>query len=158
MNHILFSSLRKIAVFSLLAVFTFGILQAQAPAKYKKGKVKCTRAWITDPGELYSTYEFSEEELSLLKSGNKKITNALVDDIVENHLEEAWPGNLQNLDNRIDNPDILMAYVVYKVAKVDDKYILVIPAAYNKDRESGWIPAHDIYFVIGETGVSEKQP
>lgn len=157
MHKILPASIRKFTLFTLLTLFSFTFLQAQAPSKFKKGKVKCARVWITDPGELYSTYQISENEISLIKSTNKKITGGLIDDIIADHLETAWPSSLQILSNRVDNPDIVMSYATYKISKFDDKYIIIIPASLNKGMENGWSPQKDVYFVIGESGVSETK-
>ncbi len=133
------------------------MVTAQADAQAKKYKIdgrKCPRVEITDPGEFYSTYDFEDGEVELMKIDN--IKPVLLEKIEANHTETSWPSALAKLDNRTSNPDKVKSYVVYSVAKINDKYILVVPAKYNSDKEEGWAPSHDIFFVVGQSGIQVK--
>lgn len=140
-----------------LVLALFIILSAvQVNAQSKKYKIegkKCTRVEITDPGELYSSYELLDEDIALLKI--EKVKPFLLESIQNNHTEDKWPSELGNLDSRIQNPDKIKSLVAYKVCKLDGKYLLVVPAKHNAELGSGWAPSRDIFMVIGETGVKE---
>lgn len=145
--------MKKITTSGVLLIILLLInadLDAQS-AKYKIGKVKCTKVEITDPGEFYSTYEFEQADLDQLKSAG--ITDGDIEKIKNANTESAWPAQLGNFDTRIQNADKLKSYVVYKVAAIGDKYLLVVPAKYNSKMGDGWAPQNDIYFVVGKAGV-----
>jgi len=137
-------------IFMLFVFFTNTETFAQAK-KYKVEGKKCMRTEITDPGEFYSTYDFEQSDLDMLKTAGVK--DATIELVKKYHTEDAWPAQLGNFDVRIDNPDKIKTYVVYILADMGDKYLLVAPAKYNKAIGEGWAPAQDIYFVIGKVGV-----
>lgn len=120
-------------------------------AKYKTGKLKCVKVEITDPGEFYSTYEFIQTDLDQLHT--VKLTDAEIENIKHAYNESAWPSELGNFQVRMQNAEKIKTYVVYKIAEIGDKYLLVAPAKYNSGMGEGWAPQKDIYFVIGKAGV-----
>lgn len=120
-------------------------------SKYKIGKVKCVKAAISDPGEFYSTYEFEPTDLNQLKS--VKMTDADIETIKHANTESTWPAQLGSFEIRMQNAEKIKSYVVYKVAEIGDKYLLVAPAKYNSAMGDGWAPQNDIYFVVGKAGV-----
>ncbi|MFI5171916.1 MAG: hypothetical protein ACHQFW_05970 [Chitinophagales bacterium] len=139
-------------IIAVLFVFSALAVSAQ-PKKYKVDGKKCVRVEITDPGEFYSTYNIEEAEIEMLKA--QKVKPILLDHIINNHTEDKWPAQLGNLDSRVANPEKIKSYAVYKVAKMDDKFVLVVPASHNSDKGEGWAPTRDIFFVVGSTGVKE---
>ena len=138
-----------LAVFFILSAT---LVNAQSK-KYKIEGKKCTRVEITDPGELYSSYELLEEDIALMNV--EEIKPFLLESIKNNHTEDKWPSEMGNLDSRVKNPDKMKSLVAYKVCKLEGKYLLVIPAKYNSELGSGWAPSRDIFMVIGESGVKE---
>lgn len=139
-------------VLAILFILSSTLVNAQSK-KYKIEGKKCTRVEITDPGELYSSYELLDEDLAILKIENVK--PFLLESIQNNHTEDKWPSELGNLESRVDNPDKMKSLVAYKVCKLDGKYLLVIPAKHNSELGSGWAPSRDIFMVIGESGIKE---
>ncbi len=128
------------------------LLNAQAK-KYKIEGKKCVRVEITDPGELYSNYTLLDEDIALMKI--EGIKPFLLETITNFHTEDKWPSAMGDLDSRVKNPDKMKSLVAYKVCKFEGKYLLVIPAKFNKDLGDGWTPSRDIFMVIGESGVKE---
>lgn len=136
---------------SLILSFPFLHAQAQkAPGKYVVDGHKCKKATIVDPGELYSTYQFDETELEMLSAA---VGNTLAGRVNENHTEDRFPVAMQDLDARTDNPERMKAFRVYKLARLDDKWVLVVPAKYNKHQPSGWAPQQDFFLVMRAEGV-----
>lgn len=138
----------------LLAVFFLFTQAAQAqPKKFKIDGRKCMLVEITDPGEFYSTYNFEDADIELMKID--KMQPVLIQKIQDNHTEKSWPNLLSALDQRTANPDKIKSYVVYKVIQFNDKCVLVAPAKYNAGLGDGWAPAHDIFFVVGVSGIKQ---
>lgn len=121
--------------------------------KYKTMGVKCPSVKITDPGEIFSTYLISEEEIKFLKE--EEFSPSDIDTIQKYGTEKNWPDAMNNLTSRFANADKIKLYRTYKLAKLNDKTILVIPASKNAEMISEWKPLHDIYIVIGAGGVKE---
>jgi len=121
--------------------------------KYKTMGNKCSAVKITDPGEVFSTYMISEEEIKLLKE--EGFSQGEIDTIQKYGTEKNWPAAMNNLTSRFANPDKIKAYRTYKLTKLNDKFVLVIPAQRNPEQGEGWVPEHDIYIVIGSGGVKE---
>lgn len=137
---------------ALAVLFIIGSTSLNAQSKkYKLEGKKCTRVEIIDPGELYSTYELNEGELEMMKVAG--LTNYLIDEIKRNHMEDAWPEKLGDLDSRIAEPDKIKTYVVYKVIEFEDKVIVVAPVKYNKDKDTGWALTKDVFFVMSLKGI-----
>lgn len=136
----------------ILLILSVSLAQAQKK-KYKLDGNKFPLVEISDPGEVYSTYVLQDSEIELLKI--EKIKPYLLDIIINNHTEAQWPQEMGNLDSRVSNPDKIKSYTAYKVCKFDKKYLLVIPAKYNKDMGAGWAPSKDMFIVVGESGLKE---
>jgi hypothetical protein len=135
---------------AVLLIVASTALQAQSK-KYKTEGKKCPRVEIIDAGELYSTYELNDGEIEMLKIAG--VNEFLLQEIKSLHTEANWPEKLGDLDARIAEPDMIKGYVVYKIADIDDKVVLVVPYKYNKDKASGWAVTKDIYFVMSAKGV-----
>jgi hypothetical protein len=126
-------------------------LSAQKKIKWEGKKFQAVT--ITDPGELYSTPDFTESEISQLKAVGK-LSQHHVDLIMANYHESQWTNKMNNLDNRIENPGIIMRLKVYKVAKVEDRYVLYVPVKGNGNLPEGWVVTKGFFIVIGTSGVS----
>lgn len=135
----------------ILFLCTGFMLHAQ-PKKLKLEGTKCRLVSISDPGEFYSTYTFTDEDLQALHAAGLKHT--LIDKISQHHTESTWPAKLGSLDERIEHPEILKAYVVYKVAEINNMVILVAPAKYNSTQPEGWALTEDVFFVLSKAGVN----
>lgn len=133
-----------------LFILTSGAVDAQAK-KYKIEGIKCTRVEIIVPGDLFSTYDLNDGEIEMLKI--QKVNTVLMEKIVNNHKEDAWPSSFGNLDQRIANPEIVKSYVVYKLADLEDKVVLIVPAKYNKDKDGGWSLSKDIFLIMNKSGI-----
>lgn len=134
----------------LLIVF---VSSCGSSKRYKTMGNKCTPVKITDPGEIFSTYMISEEEIKFLKE--EGFSQAEIDTIQKYGTEKQWPAGMNNLTSRFANPDKIKSYHAYKLTKFNDKIIIVIPSQRNTVEEEEWAPVHDIYIVIGVGGVKE---
>lgn len=134
----------------MLLLFVGSNLHAQSK-KYKTEGRKCTRVEIVTPGDLYSNYQMSDGDVEMMQIDG--IKDFLIEKIKKNCVESAWPEKLASFESRLDNPDIIKKYVVYKVIEINDKVILVAPAKYNQNLEAGWSLTKDIYFVFNAKAV-----
>jgi hypothetical protein len=135
-----------------LLLLTGSAANAQSK-KYKTEGTKCQRVEIIETGAIFSTYDLNDGEIEMLTISGVK--PALLDKIKATHKEDTWPAAFGNLEQRIANPDKIKSYVVYKVATIEDKVILVAPFKFNKDKESGWALTKDIFIVMYSTGIKE---
>ena len=151
LNH--FSPFRlSIITLLVFGFFAFTGNTAFAQKKYKAMGVKCQSVTITDPGELYSTYEFSEEEAAEIKL---KLGDKLYKDIIAKYNESAWPEKLGDFDTRIENEDKTKKYKVFLLHAFDGKNVLVVPAKLNKGMGEGYTSSSDFYIVIGDEGLKK---
>ncbi len=135
-----------------MLLLTTSAVNAQAK-KYKIEGKKCPRVEIIEPGDLFSTYDLNDGEIEMMKI--EGINAPLLEKIISTHTEDSWPTAFGSLDQRIANPDKIKAYAVYKVATIEDKVILVVPAKFNKDKDAGWALTKDVFIVINKSGIKE---
>lgn len=139
---------------SLLALLLVSAVTLHAqPKKYRIEGKKCPRVTLTDPGEFYSTYDFSESDIQAMR--DNKLKPALIDRIMQNHREESWPAKLGQLDERIDHPEQMKAYTLYEVTTFGNIHVLVAPAKHNSTLPEGWAPQHDIFFIVNDKALSK---
>jgi hypothetical protein len=144
----------RLPLFLLLMAILQLPLLVQAQKKYKTHGHKCPRVAITDPGELYSTYEFTtedEETLKLNEGLGEDLTQLVLDGSRES--SEAWPEGMRTLDSRIDNPEILKQYKAFEVAELGEMLVVVIPAKFNANMPKGFAPSEDFYLLISNKGI-----
>jgi hypothetical protein len=105
---------------------------------------------ITDPGELYSTYNFttSDQEALVKTLGQEKFT------IIKGASHETqWPSGISNLEARTEKRELIMKYHINVVAALGEKSVIEINPANNKHMPAEMISAHSFYFVIGNSGI-----
>ena len=108
---------------------------------------------IQNPGDLYSTYEFTKSDRKeLIEQGFK---DELIRKIEKMSIESAWPEGIADLDGRLEMRDAFKTYKAFKVAQIGagEKVILAIPAKANKKMSPKMRPSQDIFFVMGATGI-----
>ena len=135
----------------LLFIFVFSTAANAQSKTYKVGKRKCERVEIADPGEFYSTYDFETTDIDIITAAGLKEEHIAL--VQQYHKESNWPTELGNFNVRINEQEKIKSYVVYKIATIGDKVLLVAPAKYNQQLGEGWAPTQDIYFVVGQAGV-----
>lgn len=89
----------KSILFSLLIVAA-GLSFTGATKKYKYHSMKLPQVSIVAPGELFSTYQFTEEENQLVKAAVKG-DESLFLEIEKCHMEEYWPEPLKDLTGEL---------------------------------------------------------
>jgi hypothetical protein len=146
-------SRRSSGSIAALLLILFFILPnaASAQKKYKTFGRKCVAMTLADPGEMYSTYKFSEEEGEKLTAAGMPET--MMSDISDHYNEGSWPSAMNNLDSRLENTETIRMYKVFKVTEWDGKCLLVIPAKPNTKMPEGFKPVQDFYMVINVGGV-----
>lgn len=105
---------------------------------------------IIDPGELYSTYELLQTEKDEIY---KQVNPAEYEQILKYCTEESWPEGINTLDERLAHVDGILSYKIFKVAELDESFILKIPAKQNSKMKGDLKPKHDFYFIISKKGV-----
>ena len=123
-----------------------------ASKKYRFHGIKLQKVEIIAPGELFSTYTFTEGENALVKEAVHN-DEALFSEIEKGHLEDAWPDPMNDFNWRIGHPDVIRRLVGYKLCNLEgDRCLLVIPMQKNKHVTQVAL-VQDIYFVIRKTGI-----
>jgi hypothetical protein len=135
----------------ILICMLVGAYMAAPHASAQKVFKKAQKSAITDPGELYSTYDFNETEIATIKAAMSKPEKT--EDVIKWANEAGWPQGISDFSERIkeDKQALMKKLVVFKVVEIDDKWLLWIPM--NKNKKSGLTFSHDIYFVISKSGV-----
>jgi len=105
---------------------------------------------ITNPKELYSTYDFStaDKENVIAAVGVEKY-----EDINRACHENQWPSGIANLDSRNENRDQLLQYHITMVTTLDDKSIVEVKPDENKHMPEFMQSVTSFYFVIGSEGL-----
>jgi hypothetical protein len=105
---------------------------------------------ILDPGELYSTYDFSlsDKEAIIAEVGAEKF-----DAINLACHEDQWPSGISNLDSRNSQSDLMKQYHITLVINLADKSVVEVNPADNKHMPENMQSASSFYFVIGSGGL-----
>lgn len=137
--------------FSIILLLLAGTLVATPAVQGQKLFKKVKKVTISDPGELHSTYNIGDSEAKTLQENMTKPDK--VNEVIEYANESSWPKGLSDFNDRIQEStqELIKKFMAFKVAELGDKYLLWIPAGKNK--KSGLPFSHDIYFVIGKSGV-----
>jgi len=113
------------------------------------------RTFILDPGELYSTYEFSPagREQIIASLGAEKF-NAINNACRENQ----WPVGISSLDNRTAAKEKITQYHTDVVFVFGEKTILEIKPSSNTHMPADMQSDESFYFVIGSAGLGSSKP
>lgn len=109
---------------------------------------------ITDLGEMYSTYNFSNSEKEEL--GRQLNNKALVDEITRYSKENTWPDAVNTLDERLNSRATMSKYHFYKVAVLGNKTIVSIPKDKNGHMPAGFRPNGPMYMIFASSVVAGK--
>lgn len=136
-------------IFLLLASW---VLTTGAVQKYKFHGIKLKQVTITTPGDLYSTYEFSEADRNAIKVAVRE-DQSIVDDIGKYHVEENWPEPLNDFNWRIAHGDDIIKLHAYRICFLtESRVLLVVPYSKNKGNKAISF-TRDIYFVMNSSAV-----
>jgi hypothetical protein len=106
---------------------------------------------VSNFGDLYSTYTFSPSDESDVKDA---VGSAMFKEIKTYAHEDNWPSDISGFDDRQTNRPKMYDYNVELVCRFGDgKVVLRAPVSKNAHMKGGMKLTHDIYFIIGETGV-----
>lgn len=109
-----------------------------------------TPAKVLDFGQLYSTFDWGEAPVAELKAA---LGDALATKVINGSVESAWPSGIASLEGRTDNQPKMADYKVYYLTTVDEKAVLFIPSAENKQMPADMQPVGDIYFLLSRSAV-----
>lgn len=110
-------------------------------------------ATVSDFGDLYSTYNLTADDESIIRS---KFGQKTLDDIRTYGRETGWPSGFDQLDERSDNRPKLGKFKLEYMCDIDggNKSIVKAPKSINGHMTGDWALKHDIYFVIRSTSVN----
>lgn len=131
--------------------FSIFILLLSGTAVFAQPSVSRTPAKVIDFGQMYSTYNWDEENTAALRA---KVGNALTEKIVLASVESAWPSGIASLTERNNNRSKMAAYTVYYLTTFNESIVVLqVPATENRGMSADMQPASDIYFIINKSGV-----
>lgn len=105
---------------------------------------------VTNFGDLYSTYSFSGSDEDDIKN---VVGSSVFQDIVTYGHERNWPSAISAFDDRQTNRPKMYNYYVELVCEFGDRVVVRAPVSKNSHMSGGMRLTHDIYFIIGKTGV-----
>ena len=113
-----------------------------------------TRVYITDRGQLYSTFELKNH-----KSEIESFVGSAYYDVLKYGNENNWPQGISTLTNRDKNNDQFMRYSVHAVARFGEKYyVLEVDPKENEHMPADMQSDKPFYFIIGADGISAEKP
>ena len=110
---------------------------------------------ITDPGELYSTYNFTSSDQEMLI---KTFGQAKFDQINASSHESQWPSGISSLEDRTAKREQIMQYKVQVMAVLGERSLIEIAPASNKHMPADMLLEKPFYFVIGNSGIAAGVP
>ncbi|GEM_PF-3628421 len=105
---------------------------------------------IVDPGQLYSTFEFSavDQQTVVATVGAEKYNE------INNAIHESqWPSGLATLDKRTQNRELIRKFSVTVIMALDDKSIVEIAPGNNSSMPAELRSDKPFYFLIGTEGL-----
>lgn len=110
---------------------------------------------ITDPGQLYSTYNLESDESGVANWLRNTYGNAAAAEILKRAVESGWPSAISTFSSRSNYREGFRDYVAYHIADIgSDKVLLWIPMNKNGHMPAACRGEHDIYMVYGRSGLS----
>ncbi len=107
---------------------------------------------ITDPGQIFSTYDLRNDPEAEREVRSQGVTDAQWQDIVRLSNEAEWPAGLQDLSGRTRLRADIRRLTASRVAAFRDKVILFVPA--SQPGLPGDIQGRDFYIVVAEAAVT----
>jgi hypothetical protein len=106
---------------------------------------------ITNFGDLYSTYSYSSADEDDIRD---QVGSSMLSEIKTDAHEDSWPNDISGFDDRQTNRPKMYNYNVELVCTLgSDKVVLRAPVGQNSHMTGGMRLKHDIYFIIGKSGV-----
>lgn len=110
---------------------------------------------ITDPGQLYSTYNLESDESGVAQWLRNTYGNAAAAEIMKRAVESGWPAGINNFSDRSNYREGFRDYVAYYIADIGaSKVLLWIPMNKNQHMPAACRGDNDIYMVYGRNGLS----
>lgn len=116
-------------------------------------------ARIMKPDAIYATFDLKDEPGALSALEKAGLSRSEIEAVVFRSHERNWPDGIDSFDERYPKLAGFKKYKAYRLARWDDKVLLVVPAEANRKRPEGMRPYLDIYMVFDASAVkvSEKK-
>ena len=120
--------------------------------QYKFRGIKVDKVEIIIPGQLYSNYIFSRQELNTISTAINGDAE-LLDEIDAYHVEQSWPDPLSDFNWRIGHGSVISQFTAFRICEISEgKCLLVIPMEKNEKVNEVQL-TRDIYFVMKTSAV-----
>lgn len=122
---------------------------------------KVSKVTITDPGELFSTYNLEGDDEAVKAINSIKGINASgKEDIYKYSQEENWPAGMATLDGRLSNREEIKKYNAYLLTSFTTASgrkvnILEVPKEKNGHMKGEMALDRTIYIVITDMGIKK---
>lgn len=109
---------------------------------------------ISDPGELFSTYDLSgdAEAMNALKAAG--LGSPDIGRVLAGCHERNWPVDINTLEGRGARRDQIAQYRVRRVCTWQDFSLLVVPTGENTHMPAGMTSGEDFFFIMGNKGLA----
>ncbi len=127
----------------------------------EEGENVQAQVYITEPGDLYSTFDLnSDENAREVMVGSAILTEEEFSYLASMSTENSWPSGMATLENRLESAEQIKDYVTYFVATfgpAGDDYVLVwVPLYGNEHMPQEMQPTSEegFYMVLKSSGVA----
>ncbi len=114
-------------------------------------------ARILKPDGVYATFDLGDVPEALDALDKQGLSKAEVEAVVFRSHERNWPDGIDSFEKRYPKLNQLKKYKAFRLARWDDKVLLVIPSELNKKAAAGLRPYLDIYMVFDSGAVQVKE-
>jgi hypothetical protein len=159
-NHHMPEALRSSADFFVVmrpAGFT-AVEEAAAKEPPSKGPSwrNLRPARILKPDGVYATFDLDDTPAALEALDRQGLSQAEIQAVVFRSHERNWPEGIDSFEKRYPRLGQVKKYKAFRLARWEDKVVLVIPAELNRKAPMGMRPYLDIYMVFDASAVQVK--
>jgi hypothetical protein len=122
---------------------------------------KLSKVTITDPGELFSTYELEDDAAGVAAlNALPGLSAEEKADIYKYSTEANWPTGMATLESRQKNRELIKKYNAYMLTSFTNSSnrkisILEVPKSKNSSISGEMALDHDIYIIITDMGIKK---
>lgn len=113
-------------------------------------------ARIVRPDGIYATYDLAEDAEALAALEKQGLSRSEIEAVVFRSHERNWPSGIDSFEKRFPRHKQLRKYKAFRLARWNDKVLLVVPAEVNRKAPEGLRPLIDVYMVFMADAVQVK--
>lgn len=109
---------------------------------------------IINPGELYASYKFGEDEQEIIV---RAIGIEKFNEVVQACREENWPKGMASFEARSEHADLIKTYKVSLLTTFNDRSILQIRPDENRQMPADMQSEKSFYLIMNSSGLNSRK-